>query len=270
MKTGEFLLTYWHWNIIALLFSALALIFHYVSNNYRFTRKSPQFIAAIILFLITTLSPLNYLGMHFLFSAHMVNHIVLLLIVPPLMLTATDEDFLNRMVKKRLFRKIAGPLFSPFVAWLLGVGSMWILHIPIIMKALHQSVVLRDLQMILLPILGVCFIWPAFSPIAWKRLHPLLSSLYLFLSCVGCTVLGILITFAPAYMFTTGMPPGDTEVNTLIRQVWGINASNDQMAGGLIMWVPACIIYLTNILIVLYRWLSVTGPIEPVDKNPGQ
>ncbi len=270
MNTSEFLLTYWHWNLVPLLFSALALIFHYVSNNYRFTRKSPQFIAAIILFLITTLSPLNYLGMHFLFSAHMVNHVVLLLIIPPLMLTATDKDYLNRMAEKKLFRKITDTMFSPFIAWLWGVGSMWIMHIPPVMKALDRSMALRDFQMILLPILGVFFIWPAFSPIAWKRLHPLLSSLYLFLACIGCTVLGILITFAPAGMFTSGMPPGDAEVNALIHQVWGINARNDQMAGGLIMWVPACFIYVTNIMFVLNRWLPVTETAEPVDKNQGQ
>jgi cytochrome c oxidase assembly factor CtaG len=130
------------------------------------------------------------------------------------------------------------------------------MHLPAFMMRMNNSAFLMDTQMIILPVLGWFFIWPVYSPISFRRLEPLQSSVYLFLACVGCTVLGILITFAPAEMFTGGMQPENLNLIKMIQSDWGINDSNDQMMGGLIMWVPACVIYVTNIMIILLRWFA--------------
>jgi len=95
------------------------------------------------------------------------------------------------------------------------------------------------------------FIWPVYAPVPWRRLEPLQSALYLFIACTGCTILGILITFAPASLYTGLLPGNDPEVWELIRNSWGVSPEADQQAGGLIMWVPACIIYITNIMLIL-------------------
>jgi putative membrane protein len=186
----------------------------------------------------------------------MVQHIVLLLIIPPLLLSGTDKDSLEKVFMSGFLKKAGNFLFYPLVAWFLGVGSMWIMHLPAFMMKMNDSAFLMDTQMITLPVLGWFFIWPVYSPISFRRLEPLQSSVYLFLACVGCTVLGILITFAPANMFTSGMQSGNMDVINMIHSYWGINDSTDQMMGGLIMWVPACIIYLTNIMIILFRWFT--------------
>ena len=62
------------------------IVFHYITNGYRFSRRSPLFFSAVILFILVTISPLDFLSKYYLFSAHMVQHIVLLLIIPPLIL----------------------------------------------------------------------------------------------------------------------------------------------------------------------------------------
>ncbi len=256
MNTTKFLLSYWHLNIMAILVIVLMIAFHYITNGNRFSRKSPLFFSAVILFILVTLSPLDFLSKYYLFSAHMVQHIVLLLIIPPLILTGTDKDFLEKVFRTGFFKKAGNFLFYPVVAWFLGVGSMWIMHLPAFMMRMNNSTFLMDSQMIILPVLGLFFIWPVYSPISFRRLEPLKSSVYLFLACVGCTVLGILITFAPPDMFTSGMQPANMNVINMIHSDWGINDSTDQMMGGLIMWVPACIIYLTNIMIILFRWFT--------------
>jgi putative membrane protein len=172
------------------------------------------------------------------------------------MLSGTDKDFLEKVFREGFLKKAGNFLFYPLVAWFLGVGSMWIMHLPAFMMQMNDSTFLMDTQMIILPILGWFFIWPVYSPISFRRLEPLQSSVYLFLACVGCTVLGILITFAPANMFTGGMQQGNLNLIKMIQSDWGINDSTDQMMGGLIMWVPACVIYLTNIMIILLRWFA--------------
>jgi cytochrome c oxidase assembly factor CtaG len=251
MNTTTFLLEYWHLNFLAILFIIGIAAFHYITNGYRMTNKSPRIFIALILFVLVTISPLDYLSKSYLFSAHMVQHIVLLLIIPPLLLTATDEVYIEKVFKRKYFRNAGKFLFYPLVAWFTGVGSMYIMHLP----GMAMSIT-ANIQMIILPILGLIFIWPVFTPANFEKLEPLQSALYLFLACVGCTVLGILIAFSPDSMFAAGMQSTNTDLMNMIHSDWGISDSNDQMLGGLIMWVPACIIYLTNIMIVLFRWFT--------------
>ncbi len=256
MNTTTFLLNYWHMNIMALVIVLIMILFHYISNGYRLTNKSPLYLSGVLLFILVTFSPIDYLAKNYLFSAHMIQHIVLLLIVPPLLLTGTDKHFLGNVVRMPFLKKILNFLLFPIVAWALGVGSMWVMHIPSIMGYMHHSVFLTNANMIILLILGWLFIWPVYSPVNFKKLGPLMSSMYLFLACVGCTVLGIFITFAPGGMFTAAMNYTDPDINNLVIMKWGITKELDQMIGGLIMWVPACIIYLTNIMITLLRWFT--------------
>jgi len=121
--------------------------------------------------------------------------------------------------------------------------------------------------MVTLLICGTIFIWPVFTPIKFRKMHPLQASLYLFLSCIGCTILGILITFAPAGMFTSHMAGTNTEIISLIQNQWGITPNVDQEVGGLIMWVPACFIYVTYIMITLRRWYLVPEAEEAVAQS---
>jgi putative membrane protein len=259
MKTTSLLLEYWNFNITAIVFLIILFVFHFITNGNRLSRKTPLFLIAAILYIFATLSSLDYLGKYFLFSAHMIQHILLLLMIPPLLLTSTRKRYLEKISINPAFRKISSFLFYPVIAWFLGVGSMWILHIPNLMMASSHSPVLMNLQVILLPVLGTIFVWPVFSRISWQKLPPLAAAGYLFLSCVGCTILGIMITFAPTGMFMHAMGEHNMAVADLVQANWGITPQADQMAAGLIMWVPACVIYLSFIIIILFRWFSGKG-----------
>ena len=254
MNTTTFLLKYWHLNYLVILIIIGITVFHYITNGYRMTQKSPRIFIALILFILVTISPLDYLSKSYLFSAHMVQHIVLLLIIPPLLLTGTDENFLEKVIRRKYFRNAGHFLFYPLIAWIIGVGSMYIMHLP--GMGMSMSNIATNIQIIILPLLGLVFIWPVFTPVNYGKLEPLQSALYLFLACVGCTVLGILIAFSPDKMFASGMQSANPDLIKMIQSDWGITDSTDQMMGGLIMWVPACIIYLTNIMIVLFRWFT--------------
>ena len=256
MNTITFLTSYWHLNVTAIIIIVLMLLFHLITNRFRLTKRSVLFFSGVLLFLISTLSPIEYLARFYLYSAQMVRHIMLLLIIPPLLLAGTDKSFLDKMLDVKFFRKSAGFLFYPVVAWLFGVGSMWAMHSNMYMTRLMRSPAMMNIEMILLPLLGLIFIWPVFTPTHRHKLDPLASSLYLFLACVGCTLLGILITFVPSDTFRNIIQPDNSVVLQMIRNSWGISWRTDQIMGGLIMWVPACIIYLAYIMIVLMRWLT--------------
>ena len=254
MTALELFTSHWKLNLTAIIIAALMVAFHYITNGYTFKRKSRIYMSGVLLYLLVSFSPLEFLGHMYLFSAHMVVHIMLLLIIPPMLVAGTDAKFLERLVKKRWMQKISPVLFNPVVTWALGVGSMWFWHIPSLFNAMKHSPGLMVIHVVSLLVIGLIFIWPVFSPVKWYKLSPLQSALYLFTACVGCTVLGILITFLPAGVFTAYLMGHDPAILNLVQNQWGISPAIDQQMGGLIMWIPACFVYLTNILISISKW----------------
>lgn len=255
MNTTYILTHYWHFNWVSIIIAILLIIFQLRTNKNGPWRKNFLFFTGVFILLLVTVSPLSFLGMKYLFSAHMIEHIVVLLIVPPFLVAGTNAQFAERL-KNSAFRKTGNFLFSTPVAWLIGIGAMYFWHIPVIFDAMKKMFALHATHLATLIIAGIIFIWPVYAPIPWKRLDPLPSALYLFIACVGCTILGILITFAPDSLYIPYFTGDSQAIWDLVRNGWGISPSIDQQAGGLIMWVPACLIYVTNIMLILAGYYS--------------
>lgn len=257
MTFTDLLTNYWQLNIPALIIIALLIIFNFVTNGRQFTKKSIYFFIGIFLFILLTFSPINYLGHYYLFSAHMLQHIVILLIIPPLFLIGTNKEFIDVLLKNPKVNKTAKILFNPMTTWMIGVGSMWVWHVPLLFKGIMDSEVIHILEVVSLLIAGFIFAWPVFNPTKFKKLEPLQIALYLFTACVGCTVLGIFITFAPTGFFSQYMMGNNPAILNYLQFDMGISPAIDQQAAGLIMWVPACLIYLSIILITLNKWYKM-------------
>jgi cytochrome c oxidase assembly factor CtaG len=182
------------------------------------------------------------------FSVHMSRHTALLLIAAPLLVLAIPK---NHIFQKALMNVSKFSIRLPFFNWIIGVGLMWVWHIPSLYNSMSMrgmapgQEMIHGLAIAHIPVLHACsmiaggmlFSWPIISPWPEYRLPPLRSVLYLSCACVFCSLLGLLITFAPRGTFS------------------GITAA-DQQIGGLIMWVPCCFIYLFASMYLLIRWFS--------------
>jgi putative membrane protein len=251
MTTYEFLTTAWRWNSILLLFCALALFGYFLA----FGRKArPVYLgAALAVFLLALISPVNALADGYLFSAHMVQHILLVLIVPALLLLSLPRSF-------SLPRLLLG--FShPLIGWIAGVGAMWLWHEPTLCNAATTSRSIFAIQTTSLLLMGGVFWWQVLAPRDAQRLSPAAGIAYLFTACTACSVLGIILTFAPVSICSVYQHPVDRlGMLDTIRGSWGLTSEKDQQIGGLLMWVPMCLIYLTAILAQLARWHSDPAP----------
>jgi len=118
------------------------------------------------------LSPLNTLADGYLFSAHMAQHILLLLIVPALLLLSLPRP-LSLAVGPRV-------LAQPLVGWLAGVGAMWFWHAPALCNAAVASPPVHALQIVSLLVLGSLFWRQILAPREQERLSPPGAVLYLF------------------------------------------------------------------------------------------
>ena len=109
--------------------------------------------------------------------------------------------------------------------------------------------------------MGSVFWWQVLAPREEQRLSPPAGIAYFFTACTACSVLGIILTFAPVSICPVYQHPIDRlRMLGTIRGNWGLTSDRDQQIGGLLMWVPMCAIYVTAILAQLARWHSSPRP----------
>ena len=239
----------------------LAAAIAYLAPGRRFGIRPLPFTLAILILVLALASPIGQLADGYLFSAHMLQHLLLVLIVPPLALLGLAPAL--RGVRPR--NAVTRLLSRPIVAWGLGVGAMWLWHEQTLCNAASQSALVHRVQELSLLVMGTAFWWPILAPREESRLPPLSGVAYLFTACVACTLLGVLITFSPVEVCSVFSHPVDRlGVMPLVRNGWGLTVEKDQQVGGLLMWVPACLVYGVGILGVLGRLFREPSGVEEV------
>jgi cytochrome c oxidase assembly factor CtaG len=251
MTTGQFLLRGWTWGGASLPVGAGFLACYLAAFGLH--RRFVYFTAALGLTLVTLMSPISTLADGYLFSAHMLQHIILLLIVPSLVMLSLPRS-LSLAMRPRV---LGHPLFG----WIAGVGAMWFWHAPALCNATISSRPVHALQTVSLLVLGGLFWRQILAPRESERLSPPPAILYLFSACVTCSILGIIITFSPVEVCSIYSAPPIDRLGLLhtIRARWGMTTERDQQIGGLLMWVPMCLIYLSAILAQIARWFAESG-----------
>src|ERR1700756_1415198 len=251
MTTYQFLTTAWRWNSIVLLVVILSGVGYWLAFGRR--GRALHFAGAVVVFLVALISPLSVLANGYVFSAHMVQHILLVLIIPALLLLSLPRSFSLHSPLTRLT--------YPFVGWAAGVGAMWLWHAPALCNAAATSRTVSAIQTTSLLLMGTLFWWQVIAPREEQRLSPPAAIIYLFTACTACSVLGIILTFAPVSICPVYQHPVDRlGMLSTIRGNWGLTSDRDQQIGGLLMWVPMCAIYATAILAQLARWHSSPYP----------
>jgi cytochrome c oxidase assembly factor CtaG len=266
MTTWSLLTTLWLFDPLALGVCAAAVALAATAWRRSRARVRPlPFAAALLVFFLALASPIGRLADGYLFSAHMLQHLLLVLIVPPLLLLGLGPALEGRAAGR--FERL---LMRPVVTWGLGVGAMWLWHERTLCDAATQSALVHRVQEGSLLAMGTVFWWPILAPREESRLQPLSGVLYLFTACVACTLLGIFITFSPVAACSIYTHPVDRlGVLPLLRDGWGLTAEKDQQVGGLFMWVPACLVYGTGILGVLARLFHEhAAPAETTTAGP--
>jgi putative membrane protein len=205
---------------------------------------------------IALVSPLHPLG-SVLFSAHMTQHEVLMLIAAPLIVLGRPivaflwalpfewRRSVGKIGKAGWVESSWRAMTNPLAAWAIHAVALWTWHAPSLFQATLKSEMVHTAQHLSF-LLSALLFW-------WALIHGRrglmgygAAVLYMFTTSVYSGVLGALITFAstlwyPAYSDTT--------------QSWGLSPLEDQQLGGLIMWVPAGLVYLFAGLALFVGWM---------------
>jgi cytochrome c oxidase assembly factor CtaG len=232
-------------------------------------RRCAIFVLGDLLLLLALVSPLDTLSDNYLFSAHMVQHLFLIVIVPPLFLLGVPREVFERALRFGWVSRLEERLRKPVVAWSLSSAVLIFWHLPRFYDLTIQNESVHVIEHLSFLVFFTIFWWPALSPFKEKRLSPMGSVVYIFAGMAVNAILGIVITFAPAGFYSAYLHPEDPlGWLSTIRNVWGITPHLDQEIGGIIMWVPGSFVYLVIIMGILADWFSHPEPDELPASKP--
>jgi putative membrane protein len=194
------------------------------------------------------LSPLDVIGDEYLFSAHMVQHMLLTVVAPPLLLLGTPGWLLRLPLRSPLMLRGARALTFPLVAFVLFNTTFWIWHLPALYDLTLRNEAIHIFEHLTFLVTAALNWFPIVSPVAeLPRLPRPAQLLYLFLSCQPMVVLGALFTFASRSLYAPYVAA---------PRIFGLSAAGDQQLGGLIMWIPGNFAYILVMSIVFFLWLE--------------
>ena len=196
--------------------------------------------------------PLDPLG-GLLFSAHMLQHEILMLMSAPLLVLSRPFGRLLWGLPQPLRRLCVycgrriglRRLAAPPVAWGVHAAALWIWHLPALFDASLRSDAVHAAQHGSFFLSALLFWWALLA--SRSRAHSGGAILYVFTTALHSSVLGALLSFAPSVWYAS-------YVATTAR--FGLSALEDQQLGGLIMWVPSGLVFLAAALVLLARWLQ--------------
>jgi len=212
---------------------------------------------------LALLSPLDALGDQ-LFSAHMVQHEVLMLVAAPLLVLGKPLPIwlwalpgpwrpgIGGATRTRMWSSLWSACTRPLAAWIIHAVMLWIWHAPALFQAAVGDNFVHTLQHLSFMGSALLFWWAMFDP-RHGMVRPAIGALYIFTTAIHTSVLGALLTFSSSVWYP---------VYADRAPAWGLSALDDQQLGGLIMWVPGGAVYLVVTLWLLARLLA-----EP-DKAP--
>ena len=199
----------------------------------------------LVTLLLVLNGPLHALSDRYLFSAHMVQHLALSLVVAPLLLAALPAFMVDTLARpvwlaRALTRPV--PALGLFAVVLIG----WHLPGPYGLALEHHAVhIAQHLSLIAASVVAW---WPVLSRSAKApRLQPAPQILYLFAFGFPMTAVAAMITNAERllYPFYEAAP-----------RLIGLSALADQRLGGVIMWVPAGLVPIVVFTVVFFRWAA--------------
>jgi putative membrane protein len=212
---------------------------------------------------LALVSPVDTLSAH-LSSAHMVQHKILMMVAAPLLVIGAPAAAWLWSLPPRWRPTLGGALhgveawparqyllWQPLVLWLLFALTLWIWHLPSLYEAALRNRWIHDLQHLMF-LLAACLFWRVLlDPLSRLRLSRGLGVLYLFTTSLHAMFLGVFMTVSPSLWYR----PYATTV-----PAWGITAMEDQQLAGIIMWMPACVIYAIAAAVVFALWLRELEP----------
>ena len=204
------------------------------------------FFSGLLVIFASLNGPLHDLSDYYLFSAHMVQHLLLSLAVPPLLLVGTPGWLLRPLLEHRVIGRIARAITRPVRCFIIFnvVIAAW--HLPPLYNTAMAHHPVHIVQHLTFMAASVLMWWPFLSPLPeLPRLAYPGQMLYCFLMVIPMSIVAIYIAMADHVLYPA---------YSVAPRIWDITPMSDQQIGGLIMWVPGGLLFYVVMTFVFFKW----------------
>jgi cytochrome c oxidase assembly factor CtaG len=220
--------------------------------------QAGSFAAGIIVLLVALVSPLDRLS-ESLFSAHMVQHLLLILVAAPLLvagsagtaiglaLPVTARRTVRTWERHGWTRAVTTVVTRPVVVLVLHITALYLWHLPTFYQAALGNTTIHALEHGCFFGTAWFFWWLIIDEKGRQKLGNGAAVLFVFLAGLASGALGALLTFAPTALYP---------LQALGARSWGLTPLQDQQLAGLIMWVPAGVVYVLTAAVLFLKWMS--------------
>ena len=207
-----------------------------------------SFALGLIVIFIALVSPLDALSNVALFSAHMVQHLLLMLVASAFLLLGIPAYWIEYLYRLPVLKQALPIVTHPLVTLIAFNAVLWIWHAPALYEGALRDPNIHIVEHMMFLAAGALMWLPVIFAVPPR--HPLsypARLAYLFACMISSSILGAVFTFSPTIAFPFY---GD-------NPLWfGMSAQTDQQLAGLIMWVPGGGIFFIAILSVFGAWLK--------------
>ena len=233
-------MTSWTWEptVLAGVLALAAAYAWLLRSGGRYASWSPlarvYFAGGLLVLFLALSSPIDTGGDHYLFSLHMLQHLLLAMVVPPLLLLGLPEQW-------RAFDRVR---VSPLAANIIFNGVLAVWHLPFLYEATLRNDPLHVLEHLSFLAVGVLFWWPILVPAGHRHGMTAVGKMaYLTFAGVPPTILGLAFILSPTvlYPFYAAAP-----------RVTPLSPLDDQLAAGLIMFGLGNLIYFAAVSIIFF------------------
>lgn len=224
--------------------------------------QAAAFAAGLAVLAFALLSPLAGLAEE-LFSAHMGQHLLLLLVAPPLLLLGAPHVPGSLALPRAWRRPLAAALHrvgryplcralgSLGVVWLVQIASLWLWHLPALYEAALRHELLHALEHVTFIATALLFWSVVLAPFRSRRAEFGAAIVFVIATALPNGLLGALMTLAPRPWYPT---------YAASTAAWGLTPLVDQQLAGLLMWIPPGLVSVALVAGLLLAWL---GGMEP-------
>ena len=255
----------WRWEWSVLLGCGLLALFYLLAltawrrrlgaDSDRFeTGRAVAFLAGLAVVVVSLDGPLHDLSDLYFFSAHMVQHLFLAQVFPPLFLLGLPPWLRRRLLRPHAVRRAWASLGGVPVGFALYTAVFSIWHVPAIYNVMMRDHNFHIVMHLMVMVTATMLWWPVLGGEEAERpLAPPAKMLYLFVIGIPMMAVAAMLTFATTPLY---------EWYALAPRLWSFTAVDDQRLGGLIMWIPGGLFWWGAMSLVFMRWATREGRAE--------
>lgn len=209
-------------------------------------RRARWYYGSMVLLWFSLDGPLHHLADELLFSAHMVQHLMLQLVWAPMFVFGLQPFMVQRLLPEGPLRRAVYAITRPVPAFVIYNGMIWLWHLPVLYNMALFSHEWHIVEHLLFMSTAVIFWWPLLSPASVVP-RPAFSSqlVYVFANMVAMKALGIIISLQEEVIYTFYLN---------VPRVFGLTPLGDQQIGGLMMWLPGGLLLWGGLGYVFAQW----------------